>query len=318
MTKTVFIDGEVGTTGLQIRARLADRADLALISLPADDRKDAAKRAEAANAADLVVLCLPDDAARQAMTWIDPARTRVIDASTAYRTQADWVYGFPELAPGHAEAIAAAPRVSNPGCYATGAIAVLRPLIAVGLVPADYPVTIHAVSGYSGGGCKLIERFERADDPSPIASTFYLYALGLRHKHVPEITAHAGLTRRPLFVPSVGRFHQGMAVQVPLHLEMLPGGPQIADIHAALGHWYAGQRFVEVVPRAESAAMENLDPELVNGTNTLRLHVFGDNDTGHAEIVAVLDNLGKGASGAAVQNLNLMLGLDPGAGLDAS
>lgn len=315
MTRTVFIDGEVGTTGLQIRARLADHADLTVISLPETERKLPAKRAEAANDADVVVLCLPDDAAREAMTWIDTASTRVIDTSTAHRTDPAWVYGFAELSADQAVTIAGARMVSNPGCYPTGAVALLRPLTASGVLPDDYPISIHAVSGYSGGGRKLIERFEREDDPSPIDSTYYLYALALRHKHVPEIETHAGLSRRPLFVPSVGRFRQGMAVQVPLHLEDLSGATSPAAIRAILADWYAGQSFVEVAPGDTGDTIERLDPEMVNGTNLLRLYVFGDTGTGHAYLVAVLDNLGKGASGAAVQNLNLMLGLDPAAGL---
>jgi N-acetyl-gamma-glutamyl-phosphate reductase len=318
MTKTIFIDGEVGTTGLQIRERLAPRTDVTLLSLDDKDRKSPAQRAEASRAADLVVLCLPDDAAREAMTWIEPAGIRVIDASTAHRTNENWVYGFPELRLGHADLIATARRVSNPGCYSTGAIALLKPLVAKGILSADHPVSIHAISGYSGGGRQLIERFEHADRSDRIDSSYYLYGLALRHKHVPEIEVHAGLQQRPLFVPSVGRFHQGMAVQIPLHLATLMGKCSVADIRALYQEWYAGSQFIEVMSFRDCATMENLDPEILNGTNALRVHVFGDDDTGHAFLVAVLDNLGKGASGAAVQNVNLMLGLDPTTGLQAA
>ena len=307
---SVFIDGEAGTTGLQIRARLEGRGDLQLISLPDDRRKDAGARAEALNAADSVILCLPDEAAREAVALIDNPETRVIDASTAYRTTEGWTYGFPEMGAGQRAAIAGSRLVSNPGCYATGFIALVRPLVERGLVPRDWPVTVNAVSGYSGGGKAMIAEFE-GDGGSPLRA----YGLLLTHKHVAEMQAFTGLARRPLFAPAVGRFRQGMLVEVPLVLEALPGAPTFAAVRGALSDAYAGSRFVEVAGQAESEALSGLDPEGLNDTNRMRLYVFGTEGGGQARLVALLDNLGKGASGAAVQNLNLMLGLDEAAGL---
>ncbi len=314
----VFIDGEVGTTGLQIRKRLEGRADIELLRLPDNLRKDTGARAEMLNAADLAVLCLPDDAAREAVAMVENPRVRLIDASTAHRTNPDWVYGLPEFDAGQSKRIAAATRVTNPGCYALASEALLHPVIAAGLVPAETAISINAVSGYSGGGRKLIERFENPDDPEAIAAPFRVYALGLAHKHVPEIHRRSGLASRPLFVPSVGRFRQGMIVQIPLHLGALPGRPRAAELHAVLGAHYAGQRFVEVAPFEETLALPHLDPESLNGTNLVRLHVFANEAEGHAVLVALLDNLGKGASGQAVQNMNLMLGLAENTGLDVA
>ncbi len=314
----VFIDGEVGTTGLQIRKRLERRADIELLHLPEHARKDPAARAEILNAADLAVLCLPDDAAREAAAMAENPRARLIDASTAHRTDPDWVYGLPEFDSGQSKRIAAAKRVTNPGCYALASVALLHPVIAAGLVPAETAISINAVSGYSGGGRKLIERFENPDNPEAIAAPFRVYALGLAHKHVPEIHRRSGLAQRPLFVPSVGRFRQGMIVQIPLHLSDLPGRPRAAELHAALVAHYAGQRFVEVAPFEETQATSHLDPEGLNGTNLVRLHVFANEAEGHAVLVALLDNLGKGASGQAVQNMNLMLGLAEDSGLDSA
>jgi N-acetyl-gamma-glutamyl-phosphate reductase len=314
----VFIDGDVGTTGLQIRKRLEGRADIELLRLPEQARKDPAARAEMLNSADLAVLCLPDDAAREAAAMVENPGVRLIDASTAHRVHPDWVYGLPELDAEQSERIAHAKRVTNPGCYALASVALLRPLVAAGLVPAATPISINAVSGYSGGGRKMIEQFEDPANPEPIAAPFRVYALGLAHKHVPEIHRRAGLSLRPLFVPSVGRFRQGMIVQIPLHLGALPGRPRATDLHAALAAHYKGRRFVEVTPYKESLAMTHLDPEGLNGTNLLRLHVFANEGEGHAVLVALLDNLGKGASGQAVQNMNLMLGLPEGTGLNAA
>ncbi len=316
MTAKVFIDGEVGTTGLQIRARLERRAEVALLRLPETARKDPGARAEMLNAADLAILCLPDAAAREAVAMIENPDLRVIDASTAHRSDAEWVYGLPELDAGQTRRIATAKRVSNPGCYALASVALLHPLVAAGLLPADAPVTINAISGYSGGGRKLIERFEDSDSAEPIAAPFRVYGLGLAHKHVPEIQARAGLGLRPLLVPSVGRFRQGMIVQVPLHLAALPGRPRAAELHAALAAHYRGRRFVTVAALEETVAMDHLDPEGLNGTNEVRLHVFANQAEGHAVLVALLDNLGKGASGQAVQNMNLMLGYPETAGLE--
>jgi N-acetyl-gamma-glutamyl-phosphate reductase len=314
MTATVFIDGEVGTTGLEIKSRLEGRKDIRLVHLPDEKRKDAGARKDAIASADVAILCLPDDAAKEAAAMVKGTNARMIDASTAHRTHPDWVYGFPELAPGQREKIAHAPRVSNPGCYACSAVALLRPLTAAGLLPADFPVSINAISGYSGGGRKMIASYEDATAPDHTESPFRVYALGLEHKHVPEIERHSGLTVRPLFVPSVGNFRQGMIVQVPLHLATLPGKPKPADLHAALDKHYQGARFVSVAPLADRPPA-NVEAETLNGTNDLKLYVFGNAARGHAVLVAVSDNLGKGASGQAVQNLNLMLGAPEATGL---
>lgn len=310
MTHTIFIDGEAGTTGLEIRERLEARGDLELILL-GDRRRDPAARREALNAADAVILCLPDDAAKEAVAMIENPAVRVIDASTAYRVDPTWTYGFPELKPGQGERIARATRVSNPGCYPTGFLGLVAPLVRAGIVPKDQPMTVNAVSGYSGGGKSMIAEFEEGQGAPP----FRAYGLSLKHKHVPEMTKHAGLSRPVLFAPAVGAYRQGMLVEVPLHLSALPASPSIEVIHGALVETYEGQTFVEVADLDETDAMTGLSPEGLNGTNVLRLHVFGDRDGEQARLVALLDNLGKGASGAAVQNLNLMLGLDEGAGL---
>ncbi|HEY1224878.1 MAG TPA: N-acetyl-gamma-glutamyl-phosphate reductase [Brevundimonas sp.] len=311
MTHTIFIDGEAGTTGLEIRERLEARYDLQLILL-GDRRRDPEARREALNGADAVILCLPDDAAREAVAMIENPDVRVIDASTAYRVAPGWTYGFPELAPGQREAVAGSKRVSNPGCYPTGFLGLVAPLVRAGIMPKDQPMTVNAVSGYSGGGKSMIAEFEDAAGAPP----FRAYGLSLKHKHVPEMTKHAGLSRPVLFAPAVGAYRQGMLVEVPLHLSALPSSPSIEVIHGALVEAYEGQTFVEVVDLDDTDAMTGLSPEGLNGTNRLRLHVFGDRDGEQARLVALLDNLGKGASGAAVQNLNLMLGLDESAGLN--
>lgn len=305
MTHTIFIDGEAGTTGLEIRERLEARSDLELILL-GDRRREVEARREALNAADAVILCLPDDAAREAVSMIDNPAVRVIDASTAYRVDPAWTYGFAEMDAGQRAAIAASKRVSNPGCYPTGFIGLMRPLVKAGLVPADWPVTVNAVSGYSGGGKAMIAEFE-AEGAS---TAFRAYGLTLKHKHVPEMTKHAGLSRDVLFAPAVGNYRQGMLVEIPLHLSALPETPSVERLHGALAEAYDGARFVEVAEIDETEAMSGLEPEGLNGTNRMRLHVFGDRSGGQARLVALLDNLGKGASGAAVQNLNIMLGLD--------
>ncbi|HVB67421.1 MAG TPA: N-acetyl-gamma-glutamyl-phosphate reductase [Acetobacteraceae bacterium] len=302
---SVFIDGEAGTTGLGIAARLAALADVTVRSLPDAHRKDPKARRDLMEEVDLVVLCLPDAAARESVALADGlgnAAPKLLDASTAHRVHPDWTYGFAEMAPDQAARIAQARKVANPGCYPTGAIALLRPLVDAGLVPADHPISINAVSGYSGGGKSMIAAHERDGGPA-----FELYSLGLEHKHVPETQRYAGLARRPIFVPSVGHFRQGMLVSVPLHLDALPGRPGAADLAAALDARYAGAALVRVLPPDASGKLE---PEALNDTDRLELFVFANEDHRQAVLVARLDNLGKGASGAAVQNLRLMLGLD--------
>lgn len=308
MSHKVFIDGEVGTTGLQIFSRLQGRADIDLIRLGDAERKDPAARKAALRAADVAILCLPDAASVEAAEMVQGADTRLLDASTAHRVADGWVYGFAEMEAGQADAIANARFVSNPGCYPTGAIALIRPLRAAGLLAADTPISVNAVSGYTGGGKAMIAEFE-----SGAATGGFVYATGQKHKHLPEMARYGLLESAPIFVPSVGNFAQGMIVQIPLHLGTLPGRPALADLHAALAAHYAGAQFVSVLPL--EAEQGRIEAEALNDTNRLELRVCGRADTGQAVLVALLDNLGKGASGAAVQNLNLMLGIDPATGL---
>ena len=311
MSVSIFIDGAAGTTGIEIRERLADRKDVSLILLDDARRKDAAARAEALNDADVVILCLPDDAAREAVSLIRNDRTKVIDASTAHRVDPTWTYGFAELEPDGRERLAEAKRVSNPGCYPTGFLALVRPLVRAGMLPADWPLSVNATSGYSGGGKAMIAAFEDPDSPDATDTAFRIYGLNLAHKHVPEMATHAGLSVAPIFLPAVTHTVRGMIVEVPLHLHALPGRPDIASIRGLIAESYQGSAVVQV-DEGEHALLRIED---VAGTDLLRLHVFGNPAMGQARLVALLDNLGKGASGAAVQNLNLMAGLGETVGL---
>lgn len=314
----VFIDGEAGTTGLQIRERLVARRDIELISLTDAERKDAKARRDALHAADVAILCLPDDAAKEAAALAEGATVKLIDASTAHRTAEGWIYGFPEFRTGQRDAVIGAKRISNPGCYPTGAIAILAPLVGAGLLPVDYPVTVNAVSGYTGGGKSLIARYEAEGETGYKPDPFWQYGLTLNHKHVPEMTQWSGLAHPPIFQPSVANYAQGMLVSVPLALWSIEGGPTAAAVHEILLAHYAETRFVRVAPIGEAEGLKELDPQALNGTNMLEIFVFSDAKTGRAVITARLDNLGKGASGAAVQNMNLLLGMPEDAGIEAA
>ncbi|CAN7443652.1 N-acetyl-gamma-glutamyl-phosphate reductase [Pararhizobium sp. LjRoot235] len=308
MKPKIFIDGEHGTTGLQIRSRMAGRSNVELLSIPEAERRNAAIREDLLNSADVAILCLPDDASKQAVAMLEGNnRVRIIDTSTAHRIAPDWAYGFAEMDKGQTGKIRDARLVANPGCYPTGAIGLIRPLRQAGILPENYPVTVNAVSGYTGGGKQMIAQMEDPANPDHIASPNFLYGLTLKHKHVPEMQTHGLLDRAPIFSPSVGRFPQGMIVQVPLFLDQLAGGSTRESIHAALVAHYAGQSIVEVVSLDDSAKMARVDAVELAGKDTMKLYVFGSNGGEQVNLVALLDNLGKGASGAAVQNMDLML-----------
>ncbi|MCC6205855.1 MAG: N-acetyl-gamma-glutamyl-phosphate reductase [Hyphomicrobiales bacterium] len=308
MKPKIFIDGEHGTTGLQIRAMLADRGDLEVISIPVEHRKDQSARKDFLNKADLAILCLPDDAARESVSLIENDTTRVVDASTAHRVADGWAYGFPEMDRAQPAAIAGSTRVANPGCWPQGPIATLRPLVSAGLLPADFPVTVNGISGYSGGGRQMIEDYVAKGEDAP---EFQPYGLTLKHKHIPELRTYSKLTTDPLMQPAVGNFAQGMITMVPLQLGHLPKVPKGAELHAAIADHYAGieNGFVEVAPLADIERSPEIEPEHYNGTNRMKVYVLANDARAQAILLAVYDNLGKGASGAAVQNMNLMLGL---------
>ncbi len=308
MKPKIFIDGEHGTTGLQIRTRMATRADVELLSIPESERRNPQMREDLLNSADIAILCLPDEASKQAVEMTAANNNvRIIDTSTAFRTHPDWAYGFAEMDPSQGAKIRSSRYVANPGCYPTGAIGLVRPLRMAGLLSADHSVTVNAVSGYTGGGKQMIAQIEDAANPEHIDAPHFLYGLSLKHKHVPEMQIHGLLNRAPVFAPSVGKFPQGMIVQVPLHVGDLVGGATLETVHAALADHYAGQSIVEVIPLDVSAALPRINAVELAGKDTMKLYVFGQPGGEHINLVALLDNLGKGASGAAVQNMDLML-----------
>ena len=311
MTLSVFIDGGHGTTGLEIRDRLAERPEIAVIALDDDRRKDADARLDALNEADIAILCLPDDAARDAVAMVGAGSTKIIDASTAHRTEPGWTYGFPEWEAEQRDAIANSNRVGNPGCYAQTFIALTHPLIQAGLLPAGTRVSVNATSGYSGGGRAMIEEFESG----AAATAFRNYALPMQHKHLPEMQQHSGLDRQPLFSPSVANLYRGMLVEIPLYLSQMRPGATVRDIRSALEDHYADGRLITVLNDADAAALDIVAIERCAGTDRMDIMVFANSETGQVRLCAVLDNLGKGAAGAAVQNLNLMGGFDEYSGL---
>jgi N-acetyl-gamma-glutamyl-phosphate reductase len=312
MKKKIFVDGASGTTGLKLHERLSLYSELDMITIDYDKRRDPGERAKCLNEAELVFLCLPDDAAREAVALVTNPDTRIIDASTAYRTAPDWTYGIPELSKAHREAIRGSKRVSNPGCHATAFILSVYPLIAGGVMPPDYPVTCQSLTGYSGGGKALIEKYEQNDGRNNYTKAPRPYALTLNHKHLPEMTLHSGLAESPVFIPVLGNNYKGLAVMVSLHTRLLSKRMTAKDIHGWLAEYYQNERFVKVMPYADDSFLFDggLDITACNDTNNAEIFVFGNASKGSAVIMTRLDNLGKGASGAALQNMNLMLGLE--------
>lgn len=315
MSRNIFVDGAVGTTGLEIRERLAGRREFDVVQLPESKRKDLAARKAALNEAGIVILCLPDDAAKEAVSLIENPEVRVIDASTAHRVAPGWVFGFPEIETDGYDRLKAAKRVTNPGCWSTGFLGLVRPLIRAGVLPAETALSAHGVSGYSGGGKSMIEEFEKKDSPAYVETVSRTYAMQLAHKHVPEMTERAGLRHPPVFMPAVGRYYRGMIVEVPLHLWALPGNVDAARIREVWSDAYRGRPFIQIASAEECEGVKVLDAETLKNTNALKLYAFDNPKTKQARLTAVLDNLGKGASGAAVQSLNIMLGLPETTGL---
>ncbi len=310
MKKRIFIDGHVGTTGLQIHERLSKEPEIELLLLPDAQRKDKDARADYLNQADLAVLCLPDDVAREAVSAITAPHVKVLDASCAHRTDKDWVYGMPEWDAAQKQQIAAAKYVSNPGCYAIGAVALLHPLIAAGLVPPDHPISIHAVSGYTGGGRDMIAAYTDPAHPEHTKSPICDYALNLEHKHLEEIRLHSGLAHTPLFSPAVGLFPQGMIVHIPLHLDQLPQKPAAQDIHAQLARFYQNENMISVIEEAQREGGQKLDAAQLAGQDIMQIYAFSHDTYRHILLAALFDNLGKGAAGTAMQNIRLMLAED--------
>lgn len=307
MKPLIFIDGEAGTTGLQIHSQLANRNDIQLLQLPKSERKNALKRSEALNSCDIAILCLPDAAAIDAISFIKNSNVRVLDASSAHRTSLGWTYGFPELAKEQVEKISKASRISNPGCYPTGAIALLRPLTSAGILPRDYPVNVHATSGYSGSGKSLIDAYEDPNHPNPTKTKYCSYGLDLKHKHTPEIKNQALLEYSPIFTPNYGKYRQGIVLHIPIHLRLLPNNVTVEKIYNCLNKYYENSEYIKVQSTNDIKNTKSINPENLNCTNQLNIYIFSNKDDGQVLLTAVYDNLGKGASGAAIQNLNLML-----------
>lgn len=307
MKPIIFIDGEAGTTGLHIHSRLHARDDIQILSLPAHERKNQDRRSEALNSCDIAILCLPDEAAREAVSFVTNPKVRVLDASSGHRTTPGWVYGLPELDGEQPQKISKAKRVSNPGCYPTGAILLLHPLVASELVPHDYPINVHAISGYSGAGRQLIDQYEDSNHPEHKTSPFIGYGLNLAHKHVPEMQKYSRLSQRPLFTPAYGNYKQGIVLYTPLHTRLLNSKSNLEKMHETLVNYYVENEFVKVQSLKDAESIKLLEPEVLNGTNQLNIWVFGSKVQDQILLAAVYDNLGKGASGAAVQNLELML-----------